>query len=181
MRPTRSRVLVVEDEATVREVLREGLDVQGYDVEVAETAVGALAAARERRPDVVLLDLYMPGALSGEQALEALSAFAPVIVVTASADEELGRRLLSDGAFDFVMKPFNFARITELVEAAIAARSLDMSAAAPRIEPVVPGASWWSAIRRPGHRSWNVPGASFSRNAETAACVSLAPEQPSPR
>ncbi|MBI1734986.1 MAG: response regulator [Candidatus Rokubacteria bacterium] len=117
---TRSKVLVVDDEETIREVLREGLDERGYDVEVAETAVGALAAARERRPDVVLLDLYMPGALTGDQAMKALSAFAPAIVVTASTDEELGRRLLTQGAFDFVMKPFDFARITELVEAAIA-------------------------------------------------------------
>ncbi|MBI1737373.1 MAG: response regulator [Candidatus Rokubacteria bacterium] len=122
MPPTRSKVLVVDDEEPVRAVLREGLDAEGYDVEVAETAVGALAVARERRPDVILLDLYMPGALTGDQAIKALSAFAPVIVVTASTDEQLGRRLLTDGAFDFVMKPFNFARITELVEAAIAHR-----------------------------------------------------------
>jgi two-component system response regulator AtoC len=115
----RSLVLVIDDEEAIRDVLHEALTDRGYDVVTADTAVGGLAAARERRPDVILLDLYMPGALTGDQAMKALSAFAPIIVITASTDEELGRRLLGEGAFDFVMKPFDLARVANLVAAAV--------------------------------------------------------------
>lgn len=120
MTTARPKVLVVDDEEAVRNVLSESLADEGYAVEVAETAVAAVAAARESRPDVILLDLYMPGALTGDQAIKALSAFAPVIVVTASTDENLARRLLGEGAFDYVMKPFSVGRIKELVAAAVA-------------------------------------------------------------
>lgn len=98
------------------------LDTHGYDVAVADTAAGALAAVRDRRPDVILLDLYMPGTLTGAQALKALAACAPVIIVTSSTDEALGRQMLAAGAFDYVTKPFTIGRIVELVEAAVHGR-----------------------------------------------------------
>lgn len=116
---TRHRVLVVDDEEAVRDVLREYLEEHGYEVELASTAIGALGAAKVRRPDVVLLDLRMPGAVRGEAVVAALSAEAPVIIVTGDNDVDLARRTLREGAFDFVMKPFDLRRVGELVAAAV--------------------------------------------------------------
>lgn len=82
--------------------------------------MGGLAAVRAGRPDVVLLDLNMPGTLHGTSVVAAIAAESPVVVITAVNDVELARRTLRDGAFDFVMKPFELRRVAELVEAAIA-------------------------------------------------------------
>jgi DNA-binding NtrC family response regulator len=116
----RHRVLVVDDEADIRAILSEYLGGLGYEILLAETAVGALGMVRTHRPDVVLLDLAMPGAVRGENVIPAIAAEAPVIVVTALNDLELARSTLRSGAFDFVMKPFDLRRVGELVEAAIA-------------------------------------------------------------
>ena len=109
---------MVDDDEDIRDLLRDWLVERGHDVEVADTAVRALAAARERRPDVVLLDLAMPGALTGDQVVGLLSASAPVVVVTANIDADLARRLLGEGAFDYVMKPFELDRLSEIIDAA---------------------------------------------------------------
>ena len=115
-----SRVLIVDDEQQIRAVLRDFLESQGYEIAEAETAVGGLAAVRARRPDVVLLDLNMPGTLHGTSVVAAIAAETAVIVITAVNDVELARRTLRDGAFDFVLKPFELGRVAELVEAAVA-------------------------------------------------------------
>lgn len=115
-----ARVLVVDDEAQIREALGEYLALEGYVVAYAETAVRALAMVRTDPPDVVLLDLAMPGAVGGESVVAAISTVAPVIVITATIDVELARRTLQEGAFDFVMKPFNLRRVGEIVTAALA-------------------------------------------------------------
>ena len=115
-----SRVLVVDDELQVRELLTEYLRSQGYEVREAQTAVEALGEARVWRPDVVLLDLNMPGGVRGETIVATLSADAPVIVITGETDVEPARQTLRDGAFDFVVKPFALSHVGEIVETAIA-------------------------------------------------------------
>ncbi len=114
----RPRVLIVDDEADIRDVLSETLG-DHYELELATTAVGAIAAARERPPAAVLLDLAMPGAISGDKALRTLAAFAPVIIITANVDEELAQSLLRDGAFDYIAKPFDLGRLVDVVAAAV--------------------------------------------------------------
>ena len=116
----RASVLVVDDEPEIREVLQEHLSRLGYDVRLAETAVGALGAVRTQRPDVVLLDLQMPGAVSGDSVITTIAAETPVVIITAVADVERARPTLQLGAFDFVMKPFDLDHVAEVVEAAIA-------------------------------------------------------------
>jgi CheY-like chemotaxis protein len=113
------RILVVDDDAPLRAVLQEFLETRGYEVEVAGSGVAAIAAARRRAPHVILLDLAMPGALRGEDVLRELAEHAPVIVATANADESVARRLLQEGAFDYVMKPFDLPHIAKVVEAAL--------------------------------------------------------------
>ena len=115
-----SRVLVVDDELQVRELLTEFFRSQGYEVREAQTAVEALAEASAWHPHVVLLDLNMPGPIRGETIVATLSADAPVIVITGETDVEPARQTLRDGAFDFVVKPFDLYRVGELVETAIA-------------------------------------------------------------
>ena len=120
-RVSRSRALVVDDEAQVRQLLRDYLaETLGYEVIVADTAVGGLAAARAGHPDVVLLDLNMPGVLNGSSVVRAIAAEAPVVIISAVHSVEIARRTLQDGAFDFVMKPFALARVAEIIELAIA-------------------------------------------------------------
>ena len=113
-------MLVVDDESGIRSTLGEYLTELGYEVVFAETAIGALGMVRSYRPDAVLLDLTMPGAVGGESVVEPIAREAPVIVVTAVHDLEVARNTLRAGAFDFVMKPFSLKHIGELVEAAVA-------------------------------------------------------------
>jgi two-component system response regulator AtoC len=115
----RAHVLVVDDEEGVRDFLRELLDMLGYDATCTATAAAGLVAARQREPDAILLDLSMPGTLTGADALTSLARYAPVIIVTASVDLELGRRLLREGAFDYVNKPFDIERLTMVLAAAV--------------------------------------------------------------
>lgn len=116
---TRPRVLVIDDEETIRELLTEFLGLRGYEVAQAATAVAGLTEARERVPDVVLLDLNLPGSMSGVEALRMLARATPVIVVSGTQDIDLARATLAEGAFDYVTKPFNLGRVADVVGAAI--------------------------------------------------------------
>jgi DNA-binding NtrC family response regulator len=117
-----ARVLIADDEPAILEVLRQHLLSIGYVVETTTTGAAAIAAVRERSPDVVLLDLNMPGVLDGRAVLQAIHATVPVIVVTAVNDLRDARATLQAGAFDFVAKPFDLDRVTEVVAAAVAYR-----------------------------------------------------------
>ena len=112
-------VLVIDDEDSIREVLSDFLVSRGYQVVEAATAVGGLSVARERQPDVVLLDLNLPGAISGADALRALARTTPVVVVSGTQDAQLARDTLALGAFDYVTKPFDLDRVADVVAAAI--------------------------------------------------------------
>lgn len=115
-------ILVVEDEAPIREVIAEMLTQLNYDVRLAATAVGAVNMARDERPDAILLDIVLPDA-SGTATLDQLRKLrpdVPIIMVTANADEELARQTLKRGAFDYVMKPFNLQHLASVLEAALA-------------------------------------------------------------
>jgi two-component system, response regulator, stage 0 sporulation protein F len=116
------RILVVDDEAPVREVLTEYFATEGYAVEVAGSGIEALTAIRDGRADLVLLDVRMPG-LDGIQVLRRireLTERVPVIMVTANEDFGLAKETLNLGAFDYVAKPFDFDYLDRAVAAALA-------------------------------------------------------------
>jgi DNA-binding response OmpR family regulator len=136
------RILVVDDEAPVREVLTEYFATEGYDVESATSGLEALSAIRGGRADLVLLDVRMPG-LDGVQVLRRireLTGSVPVIMVTANEDVGLARETLKLGAFDYVAKPFDFDYLDRAVAAGLSrvATQVADAATAPNDDPWKP-------------------------------------------
>ncbi len=104
-----NKILVVDDEPDFCEALREFLADKGFSVMEANSCEEALEAYSQERPDVVLLDVIMPGK-DGRETLQELKAFDPeasVIMVTAVHEEDLALEAMADGAFDYITKPFN--------------------------------------------------------------------------
>lgn len=96
----------------------------GYAVQLAGTGLDALGIVPEFRPDVVLLDMTLPD-ISGEIVLERLKGgnpHLPVVMITGITDPDLGRRVLAQGAFDYIAKPFKLDRLAQVLEAAITCR-----------------------------------------------------------
>jgi PAS domain S-box-containing protein len=101
------RVLIIDDEESARELLRLSLEVDGYEVFVAEDGIRGLAAFEEVRPEVVLTDIKMPG-LDGIEVLRRLKQLNPdveVIVITGHGEMELAIKALQLEASDFINKP----------------------------------------------------------------------------
>ena len=118
------RVLVVEDEPQVAGMLNDVFTTHGYTVEVAGTGPDALRVMLGFGPDVVLLDLALPG-MPGEMVLDCLHAAdadLPIIVMTGKGDPDLPGTVRARGAYDFVAKPFNLPRLMLIVKAALAFR-----------------------------------------------------------
>lgn len=116
-----ARVLVVDDEPMILEILTEFLASQGYEVVGTRGAADAFTMMEVSPPDVLLLDISMP-LVDGVTVLRRVRALYPelrVVMVTANADEEVARDTLRRGAFDYVVKPFDFAHLARVVEAAV--------------------------------------------------------------
>ena len=134
-----SRILVVDDEPQILRALRINLSVLGYEVVTASTGAGALRAAAERPPDVVVLDLGLPD-MDGTEVLAGLRGWctAPVIVLSARTDSADKVEALDAGADDYVTKPFGMDEFLARVRAA-ARRG---TSAADTSEPSVETASF---------------------------------------
>jgi len=113
------RVLVVEDEPSFVEALRISLTREGYEVDTAEDGRDGLHVFRDRKPDVVLLDLMLPG-LPGLDVLRAIrrDSSVPVIVVSAKDAEADIVAALELGADDYVTKPYSVRELIARVRAA---------------------------------------------------------------
>ena len=117
-RPT--RILVVEDEESYREALQAGLGKEGYQVELAADGLEALRRFAEDPPDLVLLDLMLPG-LSGTEVCRRMRHIAPVPVIMVTAldaevDVVLGLEL---GAADYVTKPYRLRELLARIQAVL--------------------------------------------------------------
>lgn len=119
-----ARVLIVDDDPSFLELVTEALTSAGYDVATASAAGDALMLVQGAAPDVVLLDIAMPGmdGVTAVQRLRAITPDVPVIMLTGNADEQVGRTTLRSGAFDSIAKPFHSAHLMRVVEATIAHR-----------------------------------------------------------
>lgn len=117
----RRRLLLVEDDPTLRQALTFNLVREGYDVTAAADGEAALEAARNERLDLVLLDLMLPG-LSGVEVLRVLrreGVATPVIILTAKGDEIDRVVGLKIGADDYVTKPFSRPELLARIEAVL--------------------------------------------------------------
>lgn len=117
------KVLVVDDELEVRQILQEFLAHRGYEVFAAESGPEALNALDTFKPDVVLLDVLMPG-MDGVETLKrmvALQPTLPVIMVTANADVGITSKLLGLGAADYIPKPFDLEYLDQAVSIQVSA------------------------------------------------------------
>ena len=124
---TTSRVLVVDDNPEVRAMLEDVLTSLGYATRTAADGATAVRAVLSEAPDVVLLDVYMPG-LSGVGALPTIVALAPnakIIMISGTANEDVLKRSLAFGAHDYVTKPFEISSLSRALETALAMRRLE--------------------------------------------------------
>ena len=106
-------VLVVDDDPGVRSVLDSFLSRRGYDVETVEDGETALRKIREHEPDLLLLDVYLPG-ISGMDVLYALQGEGrsiPTLTFSGMPDDEMARESVLLGAADFIYKPFSLGNL----------------------------------------------------------------------
>src|SRR3954462_11575354 len=102
-----THILIVEDESEIAGYLRRGLAFEGYSAEIAANGSSALAAARERPPDLVVLDLMLPG-VDGLEVARRLRAASDVPILMLTARDAVPDRVagLEAGADDYLVKPF---------------------------------------------------------------------------
>ncbi len=115
-----TRVLVVDDEPQIRRALATNLEIRGYEVDLAATGEDALRMAGERRPDVVVLDLGLPG-IDGLQVITGLRGWTdvPIIVLSVRESEAAKVAALDAGADDYVTKPFGIDELLARVRASV--------------------------------------------------------------
>jgi two-component system, OmpR family, KDP operon response regulator KdpE len=121
MLPSPSKVLVVDDEASLRKALRTSLVASGFLVEEARSGEEALDAVRQRAFDLVLLDINMPG-INGFEACQRIRTLMPragIVMVTVKDAEEDKVRALEAGADDYVTKPFRLRELTARLRAVL--------------------------------------------------------------
>ncbi len=119
-------ILVIDDEKNIRTGLKAALELDGYDVLLAEDGTTGLSLALNNDVDLVITDLRMPG-ISGEEVLRRITSETPgipVIVLTGHGTVESAVEAMRSGAYDFLTKPLNLDRLSLLVKRALQNREL---------------------------------------------------------
>lgn len=114
----RGSILVVDDEPTIGEVVSAYLKRAGYDTRVATDGHAALAAVAERSPDLIVLDIMLPG-IDGLEVMRRVRGASAVILLTARGEESSRISGLRLGADDYVVKPFSPAELVARVDAVL--------------------------------------------------------------
>ncbi|MBI4011117.1 MAG: response regulator [Candidatus Rokubacteria bacterium] len=119
-----ARILVVDDEDEVRQLVAEFLEAKGYSVITAATGLEALTAVKHYQPDLVLMDIMMPkmNGLETIQRIRQIDRRVGIIMMTAVEDESIAREAMKRDAYDYITKPLDFgylelAIITKLAQA----------------------------------------------------------------
>ena len=109
MKTKGKRILVVEDHASIQRALRRSLTISGYEVLVVDNGRQAVELVREQQPDLVLLDLSLPGEIDGLGVCIQVRQWSqiPIIIVSARTDEQQKVQALDLGADDYLTKPFS--------------------------------------------------------------------------
>ncbi|SFS46754.1 sigma-54-dependent transcriptional regulator [Brevundimonas viscosa] len=128
MRSTGADILVVDDEADIRELVSGLLEDEGHAVRVAANSDEALAAIRARKPSLALLDIWMQGGgLDGLELLDMIKELdpdLPVVMISGHGNIETAVSALQRGAYDFIEKPFKSDRLVVVVQRALEASQL---------------------------------------------------------
>jgi len=130
------KILIVDDEQLIRWSLEKHLQKQGYEVVTAGSGEDALKLAKEESPDLMLLDIQLPG-MNGIEVLEKVKEFEEeviVIMVTALGVLETAVKAMRLGAFDYINKPFNLDELSIIVKKALETRELRREVAHLRSE-----------------------------------------------
>lgn len=122
--PRKTVIMVVDDMTEIRELLRQFLEGCGYGVVTAEGGREAVSLALSDRPDLILMDIYMPGGdgLTAAQQIHSDERTRPIPIIAVSAYGDLGlgtdfhKQALSAGCTEYISKPFNPAELKEVVE-----------------------------------------------------------------
>jgi two-component system nitrogen regulation response regulator NtrX len=142
MRSTGADILVVDDEADIRELVSGLLEDEGHGVRVASNAEEALAGIRARKPTLLVLDIWMQGGgMDGLELLDmvkALDADLPVVMISGHGNIETAVSALKRGAYDFIEKPFKSDRLVVVIERALEAASLKRENRRLRAQASVP-------------------------------------------
>ena len=137
-----SDVLVVDDEADIRELVAGILSDEGYDVRTANDSESALAAVRARKPALLILDIWMQGGgMDGLELLDlvkTLDADLPVIMISGHGNIETAVSAIKRGAYEFLEKPFMSDRLIVCVERALEAASLRRENRRLRTQAITP-------------------------------------------
>lgn len=124
---TASHILVVDDEPDIRSLVQEILEDEDYHVQIAENAAAARAALRQRRPDLILLDIWMPdqdGVSLLKEWAEGAGLPCPVVMMSGHGTVETAVEATRLGAYDFIEKPLSMAKLLLVVERALDADRL---------------------------------------------------------
>ena len=128
MRSTGADILVVDDEADIRELVSGLLEDEGHGVRIASNSDEALAAIKARKPSLALLDIWMQGGgLDGLELLDVIKELdpdLPVVMISGHGNIETAVTALQRGAYDFIEKPFKSDRLVVVVQRALEASSL---------------------------------------------------------
>jgi two-component system nitrogen regulation response regulator NtrX len=137
-----SDILVVDDEADIRDLVAAILEDDGYAVRTAPNSEAALAAIRARKPELLVLDIWMAGnGLDGLELLDRVKTLdpeLPVIMISGHGTIETAVSSIKRGAYDFIEKPFKSDRLLLIVQRALEAASLRRENRHLRTQAVVP-------------------------------------------
>lgn len=119
----KSKILVVDDEQQVAEVLTEFFTMKGYEVICASGGLEGLSKAEKHKPDVILLDVRMPDldGLSVLRRIREMNPFVGILMMSGNTDTEAAKEALQLGAFDYILKPFDFEYLDRAVHKMITA------------------------------------------------------------
>ena len=137
-----SDVLIVDDEADIRDLVAGILEDEGYSVRTAQDSESALAAIRARKPSLLVLDIWMQGGgMDGLELLDmvkALDADLPVVMISGHGNIETAVSAIKRGAYDFLEKPFKSDRLLLVAERALEASNLRRENRRLRTQVILP-------------------------------------------
>jgi len=114
----RGKVLIADDEEDILEIVADRLEFLGFEVQTVQDGVACLEAIGRRAPDLVLLDIRMPR-MDGMAVLSRLRDThpeLPIVILSASSEQSVAEETLSEGAADYLLKPFEPKDLQEKVE-----------------------------------------------------------------